>query len=191
MKKLIFILPILFVVLVLAGCQQSTSGLKQTNLQRAYLVKAIVDGNFNEVKKIVDNGEDINKVEDRVTPLKLALVKNQKDIAVYLISKGANVNKFDDSSMTPLRFSIIQGNSDMVKILLDSGANLNERDEQGLTPLMNAVMSKSKDVVELLIEKGVDVNAKDPEGLSALDIAQDEQLGDKDIADILIKAGAK
>jgi ankyrin repeat protein len=87
----------------------------------------------------------------------------------------------------------------ILKLLLDHGAKILPDASTKLTPLHTAASLGTKDYqmqhpqrfesVELLLSHGADINAIDNEGATPLDGAYEQ--GDKEMADLLIKHGAK
>jgi len=61
------------------------------------LIKAITTGNIEEVKKILEQTENLN-VRDYmgISPLHYAVINNKKDIVELLLAKGADINIEDD-----------------------------------------------------------------------------------------------
>ncbi|MGV8122064.1 MAG: ankyrin repeat domain-containing protein [Candidatus Xenobiia bacterium LiM19] len=103
------------------------------------------------------------------TPLNCAVGRNNNQIAEYLISKGANINKNDKCyDYTPLQWASMNGNMDMAKLLLDRGALIDGRDRKGQTALHLACRNYKKDLAELLISQGADLEATMDEELTPL-----------------------
>ena len=65
-------------------------------------------GNVEAVKALLDGGADINDatVVDHTTPLLLATINGQFDVAKVLIERGANVNATSTAGATPLYATI-------------------------------------------------------------------------------------
>jgi len=103
------------------------------------LSQATYKGNFSEVKRLVENGSDINDY-DRWgwTPLMWASFYNFYDITKYLLEKGANPNmqaKRSYSSMykgsTALMMAAYNRNTYMARLLLQRGADPKLSDKVG------------------------------------------------------------
>jgi hypothetical protein len=138
------------------------------------LIDAVYEGDLEKVKKLLDEGEDINAKDDYGrTPLHYASINGDLDIIKFLVEKGANVNAKDDYGRTPLHYASIYGIVDVVKFLVKEGANVNARDEYGSTPLHYAAPKGYLDVVKFLVEKGADINAKNKDGKTPLDLVMD------------------
>lgn len=95
--------------------------------------------------------------EDRITPLIIAILCNEPDVARLLLRYGADVNRTDDDGFAPLHHA---PNAGMGKLLIDAGAEIEARGNNGKTPLHMAVQICEVELVNLLIASGADVNAR-------------------------------
>lgn len=102
------------------------------------------------------------------TPLMLAAIQNQLELAQVLISHQADVNK---PGWTPLHYAATQGHRDMMRLLLANNAYVDSESSNGTTPLMMAANSTSPLAVKLLLEEGADPTLVNHGNVSALDIA--------------------
>ena len=101
-------------------------------------------------------------VASGATPLHMAVLSDQHDVARFLIDKGANINvpAKDEYGGTPLHWAAILGRVEMARQLIDAGANVNSRDKNGYTPLDATTYEQFSDsktrlmVAELLRESG-------------------------------------
>ena len=99
--------------------------------------------------------------EVRVTPLIMAIQKNNKKIVSLLLEKGANPNHCADG--TPAILAVRNNDAATLKLLAASGADLSANGcaygDYGSSALCSA--ANSPEMVKLLIELGVDVNRKE------------------------------
>ncbi len=102
------------------------------------------------------------------TPLMLAAINNQLDLAKVLIARGADVNR---EGWTPLHYAAAKGHREMMRLLLENDAYLDSESANGTTPLMMAAFSNSPLAVKLLLEEGADPTIVNHANASALDIA--------------------
>ena len=107
-----------------------------------------------------------NKVSE--TPLMLAAINNQLDLAKVLIERGADVNR---PGWSPLHYAATRGHRDMMRLLLDHDAYIDSESANGTTPLMMAAYSAPPLAVKLLLEEGADPTLVNHDNASALDFA--------------------
>lgn len=103
------------------------------------------------------------------TPLMLASINNQMDLAKVLIARGAAVNQ---TGWTPLHYAASKGHVEMMRLLIEHHAYLDAASPNGTTPLMMAAHYGSPMATKLLLEEGADPRLKNKLGLSALDFAK-------------------
>ena len=102
------------------------------------------------------------------TPLMLAAITNQLELAKVLIEQGADVNR---PGWTPLHYAATRGHRDMMRLLLDNDAYIDSESANGTTPLMMAAYSAPPLAVKLLLEEGADPTLVNSGHASALDLA--------------------
>ena len=137
----------------------------------------------SQVDKWLAEGSNINKELDD------AVVSNDVDRAAYLISKGADVNGWDNLGTPPLETAARAGCIPMMQLLVAHGARIDRRDSDGQTPLMGAAMRNQAPAIRFLVAHGASIEKGGPAGFTPLAIAVEE--GQFDAAYELIKAGAK
>ena len=103
------------------------------------------------------------------SPLMLAALKGELQLATQLVKKGADVNK---TGWTPLHYAASNGHISVVKLLLENYAYIDAESPNGTTPLMMASMYGSPETVKLLLDEGADVSLKNQQGMTALAFAQ-------------------
>jgi len=103
------------------------------------------------------------------SPLMMAALKGQKDLADKLIKKGADINK---TGWTPLHYAASSGHLAIISLLLENSAYIDAESPNGTTPLMMAAMYGTPAAVKLLLQEGADPQLKNQQGLTALQFAQ-------------------
>ena len=108
----------------------------------------------------------MNSVEE--TPLMLAALNNQFDVAQVLIERGAEVNR---KGWTPLHYAATKGHIAMMRLLLENNAYIDAESPNGTTPLMMAAYYGTPASVKLLLEEGADPTPRNQSHVTALDLA--------------------
>lgn len=78
---------------------------------------AICKGDIEMVKKLIENGANVNKFSGGLTPLMTAARYNKVEIIHLLISKGANPYTTADNGYNALKFAEVSKAVDAVAIL--------------------------------------------------------------------------
>ena len=92
-------------------------------------------GDLETVEKLLKSGTDVNqKIRQGYTPLMAA---GTKEIAEFLISKGASVNESTIFG-TALHEAVNSRRYEVAKVLLENGASVNAKTNVGKTPLDRA-----------------------------------------------------
>ena len=132
---------------------------------------AICDGSLDSVKSLLSQGYGINQpvAESGVTPLGLAsyCYGGKPDIAAYLLSRGADVNRHEQKGYSNLMWalrSVDKEGDEMHKVawtMIRKGANLNFQDPvTGRTALMIAASNGDDAMVKYLLDRGASKSLK-------------------------------
>jgi ankyrin repeat protein len=158
---------------------------------------AIKKGNLSQIESIVtENHDSLNeRNEDDFTPLHLACLEGQLEIAGYLINQGADVNARTNLNITSLHLSALEGRVEIVKLLLDKKvkadiqAEVPEIGGGNWMPIHMSANTGEADVVKILLSYKPDlIDAPDKNGWTPLKIAC--MGGHLDVAKVLIQCGA-
>lgn len=130
---------------------------------------ATSQGDLDTVKRHLAAGVDIDAafmapgvIASGATPLHMAVLSDQRQVARLLIEKGANINApaKDEYGGTPLHWAAALGRVEMARYLIDTGADVNARDKNGYTPLDATALDQYSEkksrlaIAELLQESG-------------------------------------
>lgn len=158
-------------------------------LRAAQYFRYVRDGNAEEVRRMIEDGVEANlsvyevKAGERWaeeqglnpsdiggwTALMAAAESGQREVARFLIERGADVNALAyhlevHVGVTPVFVATMGHHADIVELLLESGADPNV----GASPLAYAVLSGHASIVSLLLDAGAD-----PEGVAFFSTARE------------------
>ncbi len=146
------------------------------------LVQAAGNGDIAAVRKLLDNGYNINTAdEDDSTALSAAAGEGFEEIVSLLIEMNADIN-----SGEPLTKAAGNKHPDIVKLLIRSGADVNIHNS---SPLRSAVMSGNSDIVRILLGAGASVRPEYVSEWSSI-IGSAAISGNTEILKLLIDHGA-
>lgn len=111
-------------------------------------------GSLETVTALIRAGAYVNAVTsfERMTPLHIACQRNWKDVAKYLITKGADVHALNIIERTPLHFAAAVGRTDLGVVLLQAGAKSDAMDIHGWTPRQVAELHDNRSFQELMVQ---------------------------------------
>ncbi len=151
------------------------------------LFDAAAAGQLVRVKELVEKDRALANSfsSDGFPVFALAAVFNQRAVAEYLLSRGADVNSISRNSAgyTALTGAVAFGHKDVVSWLLSHGANVHHRYGPGYTPLHEAASSGRLEIVRMLLGAGADPAARTNDGKTPLSFA--EERGQAEVAALL------
>jgi len=120
---------------------------------------AVALGDLKAVEKHLESGGDVSAtLTDGTTLLHAAVGSGQEDVVIYLLSKGAEINKRGGWGKTVLDRAMEPENRQMVELLKKNGAKTGE--ELGAGLLHQAVKERDLDLAKKLIEGGTDIEER-------------------------------
>ncbi|MDR1522428.1 MAG: ankyrin repeat domain-containing protein [Endomicrobium sp.] len=154
------------------------------------LVKAIKNNDYKNFEIALKNGADPNAKDAYSSVLLLTLSNSQEQMAIDLISKGANINDGYSVSTNAIFLAVNNKLSKASNLLINLGADITQLRQDGINILMMAVNRDMQEVaLNIISKKKLDINAVDKAGDTALSLALNKNY--LEMAKILYKHGAK
>ncbi|XP_029306575.1 B-cell lymphoma 3 protein homolog [Cottoperca gobio] len=114
-----------------------------------------------------------------LSPLHLAVLRDQKDLARMLLDAGADINVMDNKSgQSPLMHAVESNHADMVHFLIESGCDVNSQSYSGNTALHSACGRGQVDTVRLLLKSGADSSLKNYHNDTPVMVAKNKKITD-------------
>ncbi|KAF7488247.1 26S proteasome non-ATPase regulatory subunit 10 [Sarcoptes scabiei] len=158
---------------------------------RTPLHRACSNGQFNLVKKLIEEGAEIDaKDEMQWTPMIIASSAGHFEIVKYLIQKGAEINTTTVNGQTALHYAASKGWRNICQLLIESGADqsirdrlkqtplhraLNSQDNIGNTPLHMACEDERETIVKILLQNGARIDMENVDKKLPIDLCRDYQ----------------
>uniref|UniRef100_H3DDG5 Cyclin-dependent kinase inhibitor 2C (p18, inhibits CDK4) n=1 Tax=Tetraodon nigroviridis TaxID=99883 RepID=H3DDG5_TETNG len=136
------------------------------------LCKASAQGNLAAVKRLLQNGVDVNGL-NTFNRTALQVVKTgHTALVLELLLAGAEPNVADPAcDLTVLHDASRDGFAASVQLLLQHGADANMADRRGNLPLHLAAEEGHPEVVRLLMEHTENPQSRNKQGATALQLA--------------------
>ncbi|MBC6999873.1 ankyrin repeat domain-containing protein [Cytophaga sp. FL35] len=87
------------------------------NLEVSSFCKAIMQGDIDTVKKLIDLGEDINQKSLGMTPAIYAARYNKAEILQLLIDNGANLKIKSDKGYSVMKYAELSNATEALQVL--------------------------------------------------------------------------
>jgi ankyrin repeat protein len=110
-------------------------------------------GRASAADRLAAAGADLNAVSRnslRNTPLHAAVAGGHVDLALWLIGRGADVDRADAGGHTPMHIAAEAGYAAVVQALLERGADPHAVDAEDRTPLARAAARNRDEIVDLI-----------------------------------------
>ncbi|ACN83607.1 ankyrin repeat domain-containing protein [Brachyspira hyodysenteriae] len=165
------------------------------------LDRSLYYNNFEIFKTLVENGANIDKVNDRGEPFIVNAIRRERfDIVKYLVEKGIDPTmKYTDYRNIPFSLLAATVNNNDTKIaeyLIDKGADVNTKaiidnymendmtsndkddSKEAVNLILTAIENGNTSLVKLLIEKGADTTVVNKKKKTVFDIAREKGYDD-------------
>lgn len=124
MKKTFLTLSTAFLMVVTAvqanGLNSETSNSSAISIEAVGInpfCKAILQGDIDTVKKLIDLGEDVNQKSVGMTPAMFAARYNKAEILKLLIENGANLKAKSDKGQTAKKIAELSNAKDALEVI--------------------------------------------------------------------------
>lgn len=151
-------------------------------------------GNIELVERMINMGLDVNSYAEKFDngyPLLIAANQRHLEIVELLLNRGANVNQRCKSNWTALFHAARRGHIKMVRLLIERGADSCIRSETHGSPLSAACELHDFEMVKFLVESGADTNYVCRSLWNYEPLYVTLGAGNYEIAEYLLKNGAK
>ena len=156
------------------------------------LLLALQNGDAKAVADSFARGADPNaEVGPDVTPLQVALRRDDPVLVQLVVDAGADVNALGLDAYTPLHRAAELNGGEIVTMLLAAGADPNvfTTDGRDYSPLHLAAAKHNLEAIEALVAGGVPINGHNPE-LDATALHYAAFVGDTEVIQLLLNLGA-
>ncbi|MBL6685820.1 MAG: ankyrin repeat domain-containing protein [Methylophilaceae bacterium] len=118
---------------------------------------AVNDGDLKTVKRYVETmNVDLEEGYFAWTPLLMAAAKDQMEVLVYLVNKGANINYTHPvTRFNALHHAAFNGDKKMVKYLIDNGINAQQNLKGDVSIIRALNEDNKKDMADYLLTIGI------------------------------------
>ena len=79
--------------------------------------KAVIKGDLETVKRLIDLGEDVNQKSQGMTPAMFAARYNKVDVLEILIDNGADLNLKSNQGYTAKRYAELSNATDALELI--------------------------------------------------------------------------
>jgi len=175
---------------------QGGADVEQRDASGRTAVLAATDGNHLEVvRSLIARGANVNAQDHQQdSAFLLAGARGYTEIVRATFAAGADLklpNRYGGNALIP---ACERGHVDTVRFLLTTPMDVNQVNNLGWTCLLEAVILGSggpahQEIVGMLIARKANLNLADREGVTPLQHAR--RRGQKEVAELLIKAGAR
>ncbi|CAL4083924.1 unnamed protein product [Meganyctiphanes norvegica] len=155
------------------------------------LYEASGRGDLEEVKRLAgDQCTGVNWQDSRNwTSLHNAVISNEKQVAMFLLSCNADPNTLTRSYLgetwTPLMSASRYNHLEIAKALINGGSVVDQQRLDGQTALILAVRFDNLDMTNTLLDLGADTDIQDDEGKTAIHYAVERNLTEQAITLLL------
>ncbi len=182
-----FYRSLLAALLGLASAAVSGGDLDPTKVTALH--KAVRLNQINEVKQFAVSGVVYLNASnvDGITPLQEAIRYGYREMYLFLIHSGIDVDARDADQRAALHYAAESNEPEAVEALIKALADLDAVDDYNYVPLHLAAREGNLPIVRMLIGAGAELNSQIDVGFTAIDLAEQHP----DVQDYLRIQGGK
>ncbi len=163
-------------------------------------------GDVAAISRLLDQGVDMNALSFRkCTPLFVATYYSQEDAALFLASKGCDVNMRDERRQTPVMLAVERGLKSLTRVLLENASlnvdqneeisettcDVSQTDERRRNVLHYVVSARNLDALAILQQKNlIQILSGLPDRTGRFPITLAARKGYLDVTSALLASGA-
>ena len=125
MKKTILTVSMAVMLLLAGSIARANENQPEINRETKVMVafelnsfcKAIMKGDIETVKKLIDLGEDVNQKSLGKTPVHFAARYNRVEVLELLLSNGANVRTLCDKGRSAMDYAKLSGAKEVMDVI--------------------------------------------------------------------------
>jgi ankyrin repeat protein len=133
---------------------------QQSNLHTA-LMYAIFKKNLKIATYLCESGADKDIVDEINNTALMHAIYNCSEIAIYLITHGANIFNKNKLNETAMHFASMLGDLFIVQLLFEHGLDINSSNTNKHSPIMLATGNKHNKLVKYFIDNDANINDVD------------------------------
>lgn len=153
------------------------------------LCQAAQRADIQQLKGLIAQGANINGRDNAGnSPLRSAILSNQKDAVEFILDSGADTESRDWSKLPPLFLAATVGSIDCCRVLLKPGIDVNKKSWTGQPYFIDVISSNNLQGVQFFLERGANPNVKSLSGRPA--IANAVRKGNIELTRLLLSRGA-
>ena len=146
--------------LKLKGIEISRTSANEQN-KDILLINAVSERNITEIKRLLDNGADINCVDSfGQTPLMIAVNIMAKEVVSLLLQNGADINASDKTGQTALMIAALNNFEEIGNFLLLNGADYEIKNSKKLTARDIACKTWSRKLEKYFLSRPISLDFK-------------------------------
>lgn len=145
--------------------------------QENTIYQSIELADIDALKAFINNGYDINTIDDNGFTWLFYAIKNDRTHTVvkYLLDHGANPN-LNCQNISPLMYAVAYQNHVVIQELINHKAEVNYISADKQTALLFAVKGRDTKAIQLLIDQGANPNLKLKDNYTVIELAKKENI---------------